>query len=93
MASYGAKPADRSRKKPQVPNKLEILHQLQSTLEGLQQTTHTSATGVPQKDLLVFFRQLSVILQSGVAIAQGMVLIAENMTTETCPCSPNNAGG
>jgi type IV pilus assembly protein PilC len=35
---------------------------------------------VPQKDLLVFFRQLSVILESGVALAQGMLLIAENMT-------------
>ena len=32
---------------------------------------------VPQKDLLVFFRQLSVILESGVALAQGMILIAE----------------
>ena len=35
---------------------------------------------VPQKDLMVFFRQLSVILDSGVALAQGMILIAENMT-------------
>ena len=35
---------------------------------------------VPSKDLLVFFRQLSVILESGVALAQGMILIAENMT-------------
>ena len=35
---------------------------------------------VPQKDLMVFFRQLSVILDSGVALAQGMLLIAENMT-------------
>ena len=35
---------------------------------------------VPQKDLLVFFRQLSVILESGGALAQGMMLIAENMT-------------
>lgn len=35
---------------------------------------------VPQKDLLVFFRQLSVILESGVALSQGMLLIAENMT-------------
>ena len=34
---------------------------------------------VPQKDLMVFFRQLSVILDSGVALAQGMLLIAENM--------------
>ena len=37
---------------------------------------------VPQKDLLVFFRQLAVILQSGVALAQGLVLIAENMTNQ-----------
>ena len=35
---------------------------------------------VPQKDLLVFFRQMAVILQSGVPLAQGMMLIAENMT-------------
>ena len=35
---------------------------------------------VSQKDLLIFFRQLSVILESGVALAQGMILIAENMT-------------
>ena len=35
---------------------------------------------VAQKDLLIFFRQLSVILESGVALAQGMILIAENMT-------------
>ena len=37
---------------------------------------------VPQKDLLIFFRQLSVILESGVALAQGMSLIADNMTNE-----------
>ena len=35
---------------------------------------------VPQKDLLIFFRQMSVILESGVPLAQGMLLIAENMT-------------
>ena len=35
---------------------------------------------VPQKDLLIFFRQLSVILESGVPLAQGMTLIADNMT-------------
>ena len=35
---------------------------------------------VPQKDLLVFFRQLSVVLESGVALGEGMILIAENMT-------------
>lgn len=37
---------------------------------------------IPQKDLLVFFRQLAVILQSGVPLAQGMILIAENMSNE-----------
>lgn len=37
---------------------------------------------VPQKDLLMFFRQLAVILQSGVPLAQGMILIAENMTNK-----------
>ena len=35
---------------------------------------------IPQKDLLMFFRQLAVILQSGVPLAQGMILIADNMT-------------
>ena len=35
---------------------------------------------VPQKDLLMLFRQLAVILQSGVPLAQGMILIADNMT-------------
>ena len=37
---------------------------------------------VPQKDLLMLFRQLAVILQSGVPLAQGMILIADNMTNE-----------
>ena len=37
---------------------------------------------VPQKDLLVFFRQLAVVLQSGVSLAQGMILIAENMNNK-----------
>ena len=33
---------------------------------------------VPQKELLIFFRQLSVILQSGVPLAQGIDLLSEN---------------
>lgn len=37
---------------------------------------------IPQKDLLVFFRQLAVVLQSGVSLAQGLILIAENMTNK-----------
>lgn len=35
---------------------------------------------VPQKDLLILFRQLAVILQSGVPLAQGLELLASNMT-------------
>lgn len=37
---------------------------------------------VPQKDLLIFFRQLAVILKSGVPLAQGLELLAENMTNK-----------
>lgn len=37
---------------------------------------------VPQKDLLVFFRQLAVIIQSGVPLAQGLSLLAENMNNK-----------
>ena len=37
---------------------------------------------VPQKNLLIFFRQLAVILQSGVPLAQGLLLIADNMTNQ-----------
>tara|TARA_B100000579_G_scaffold183875_1_gene149817 strand:+ start:2390 stop:3532 length:1143 start_codon:yes stop_codon:yes gene_type:complete len=33
---------------------------------------------VPQKDLLIFFRQLAVIIQSGVPLAQGIELLSEN---------------
>ena len=35
---------------------------------------------VPQKDLLILFRQLAVVLQSGVPLAQGLELLASNMT-------------
>jgi len=35
---------------------------------------------VPQKDLLILFSQLAVILQSGVPLAQGLELLSSNMT-------------
>lgn len=38
---------------------------------------------VPRKDLLVFFRQLAVILQSGLPLAQGLDLLADNMPNKT----------
>jgi len=37
---------------------------------------------VPQSDLLVFFRQMSVMLKSGVPLSQGLELLAENMTNK-----------
>jgi len=37
---------------------------------------------VNQKDLVVFFRQLAVILQSGVALAQGLSLLSDNMNNK-----------
>ena len=37
---------------------------------------------VKQKELLIFFRQLAVILQSGVPLAQGIDLLAENTKNE-----------
>ena len=40
---------------------------------------HPTKLKVSQKDLLIFFRQLSVILLSGVPLAQGLDLLAENM--------------
>ena len=37
---------------------------------------------VPQNDLLVFFRQMSVMLKSGVPLSQALDLLAENMTNK-----------
>lgn len=48
---------------------------------------------IPQKDILVFFRQLSVILESGVPIAQGMILISENMTNPRLAHAVNSIAG
>lgn len=49
-------------------------------LKSLKSQPAPANLKVPQKDLLIFFRQLSVILESGVPLAQGMTLIADNMT-------------
>ena len=37
---------------------------------------------VPQSDLLVFFRQMSVMLKSGVPLSQALELLAENVTNK-----------
>ena len=74
MADYGAKTV---RPKDISPLTDENSKQLQSF--GKHQPPPAKLT-VPQKDLVVFFRQLSVILESGIPLAQGLTLIAENMT-------------
>jgi type IV pilus assembly protein PilC len=45
---------------------------------GIGKIASPAKLKVPQKDLLIFFRQLAVILQSGVPLAQGLGLLAEN---------------
>lgn len=78
MATYGSKNQITIVKAAtaQKPAGLGLL----SELMGGQPTP--ARLKIPQKDLLVFFRQLAVILQSGVPLAQGMILIAENMSNE-----------
>ena len=39
----------------------------------------TKKTKVKQKDLLIFFKQLSVIIKSGVPLAEGLQLLSQNM--------------
>lgn len=51
-----------------------------SSLSSKGQSTKTIK--VPQKDLLVFFRQLAVVVQSGVPLAQGLELLADNMRSK-----------
>ena len=94
MAIYGAKPLNQS-----TPSTAKT-----TLVGGIPQTSIDSGgffnrqpapaqLKIPQKDLLIFFRQLSVILQSGVAIAQGMILIAENMTNRKLANAVQNIAG
>jgi type IV pilus assembly protein PilC len=83
MATYGAQP--QSAQKPyRGLNKPSESKQADEGLFSDLFSTQPSPKNlkVPQKDLLVFFRQLAVILQSGVPLAQGLLLIAENMTNQ-----------
>ena len=61
MAEYGE----------QISNEITTTN---NSIQGALNNTPTNKLKVPQKDLLVFFRQLSVILQSGVPLAQGLFL-------------------
>ena len=78
MATYGSKS-----KTSTITLQTSALNEAKSSHP---RTSKIKAVGknlkVPQKDLLVFFRQLAVILQSGVPLAQGLTLIAENMTNQ-----------
>ena len=60
----------------------EIVSSINSKQSFVNNNTPANKLKVPQKDLLVFFRQLSVILQSGVPLAQGLFLLSENMTNK-----------
>lgn len=42
----------------------------------------TKQKKVKQKDLLIFFKQLSVIIKSGVPLAEGLELLSQNMTNK-----------
>ena len=77
MATYGATNLTSAETSAQVSSGSEGL--LSELLGGQPAPGRLT---IPQKDLLMFFRQLAVILQSGVPLAQGMILIAENMTNE-----------
>ena len=70
MAEYGAAPSR------QTANAAVAMNSVGSRA---RQPSPAKLT-IPQKDLVVFFRQLSVILQSGIPLAQGLILIAENVS-------------
>ena len=75
MAQYGAAAAVVNTTKPTTPPAGLFADLFSSSI-----TPRTFK--VPQKDLLVFFRQLAVVLQSGVPLSQGLDLLADNMTNK-----------
>ena len=83
MATYGAQPQSAA----QVTGRSNSSSGINQNNTGLFADLLSSQPSpknlkIPQKDLLVFFRQLAVILQSGVPLAQGLLLIADNMTNQ-----------
>jgi len=74
MATYG-----QTSKSPLSTSKATTTVANSKFLRGASGTLQSPASlKVPQKDLLIFFRQLAVILQSGVPLAQGLILLSEN---------------
>ena len=83
MATYGAQPQSSA----QATGRSKSSSGINQNNTGLFADLFSSQPSpknlkIPQKDLLVFFRQLAVILQSGVPLAQGLLLIADNMTNQ-----------
>ena len=83
MATYGAQPQSAA----QATGRSNSSSGINQNNTGLLADLFSSQPSpknlkIPQKDLLVFFRQLAVILQSGVPLAQGLLLIADNMTNQ-----------
>ena len=82
MAEYGTAAAPTSQSNRNLENRSKNLSG-ESSFGGIfSNQISPRKLKIPQKDLLVFFRQLSVVLQSGVALAQGLVLLSENMTNK-----------
>ena len=83
MATYGAQPQS-SAQATGRSNSSSGINQNNTGLfaDLLSSQPSPKNLKIPQKDLLVFFRQLAVILQSGVPLAQGLLLIADNMTNQ-----------
>lgn len=76
MAEYGKKQGS-SVRSPNVGSNSSLISKAKTA-----RNTKSKSLKVPQKDLLIFFRQLSVILQSGVPLAQGLELLSDNMTNK-----------
>ena len=74
MAEYGATPSR------QTENTAVAMSPGYSSQSSRTKQPSPAKLTIPQKDLVVFFRQLAVILQSGIPLAQGLILIAENVT-------------
>ncbi len=79
MAEYGAPTANNKLQKKSPPLTVFGITFGESSYLDYEADTKLK---VPQADLLVFFRQMSVMLTSGVPLAQGLELLAENMTNK-----------
>ena len=82
MATYGAQPQSAAQVTGRSNSSSGINQNNTGLFADLISKPSPKNLKIPQKDLLIFFRQLAVILQSGVPLAQGLLLIADNMTNK-----------